>query len=102
MANGKGTGSKSPPFGGKLAGLLDVPLKVTVELGKTRLSLAEILRLGSGSVIELDRLEGEPLEIKAGGRLFARGVAVVVNGRLGIRLTEILETTAQDPLSEAG
>ena len=75
----------------KLAAILDVPLRISVELGKTQLPLAAILRLESGSIIELDRLEGEPLDVKAGGRLIARGVAVVVNGRLGVRLTEIID-----------
>lgn len=89
-------------FPGKLAALLDVPLKVTVELGKTRMLLSEIMRLGSGSVIELDRFEGEPLDIKAGGRLIARGVVVVVNGHLAVRLTEIIEPSKSQSLSEAG
>ena len=92
----------SPTVSSPLAALLDVPLRVTVELGKTRLPLADILRLGPGSVIELDRLEGEPLEIKAGGRLIARGVAVVVNGRLAVRLTEIVDPEEQRPLRDAG
>jgi flagellar motor switch protein FliN/FliY len=81
---------------GNLAALLDVPLKVTVELGRTQMALADILALRSGSVIELDRFEGEPVDVKAGGRLIARGVVVVVNGRLGVRLTEIVDASKKE------
>ena len=87
---------------GNLAALLDVPLKVTVELGRTSLMLAEILRLTSGSVVELEQLENEPLQIKAGGRLIARGVAVVVNGRLAVKITEIVAPVTAQTFSEAG
>lgn len=84
-----------------LGALLDVPLKVTVELGRTSLLVAEILTLRTGGVIELEKLEGEPLDIKVGGKLIARGVAVVVNERLAVRVTEILDTS-DAALSEAG
>ncbi len=78
----------------KLAQLLDVPLRVTVELGTARVQVADLLQLRSGSVLELEQLEGEPLMIRAGGKLIARGVAVVTNGRLGIRITEIASDVA--------
>jgi flagellar motor switch protein FliN/FliY len=98
-----GVGQNTIQFTGTLAALLDVPLRITVELGRTQLPLADILRLTSGSLVELDQLASEPLAIKAGGRLIARGVAIVVNGRLGVRLTEIIAPNAADsPLSEAG
>lgn len=74
----------------RLASLLDVPLQLTVELGGTRLSLQRILSLGVGSVIELDKPAGEPLDVLLNGRLVARGEAVVVGDRFGVRITDIV------------
>ncbi len=70
--------------------LLDIPLQITVELGRTRMSLQEVLQLGQGSVVELDKLAGEPLEILVNERPVARGEVVVVNEKFGVRITEIL------------
>ena len=70
--------------------LLDVPLDVTVELGRARVSIQELLALGPGSVVELDKLAGEPLDILVNGRLVARGEAVVVNDKFGVRITDIV------------
>jgi flagellar motor switch protein FliN/FliY len=70
--------------------ILDIPLKVSVELGRTRMSIREILELGQGSVIELSKLAGEPLEILVNEKLVARGEVVVVNEKFGIRLTDII------------
>jgi flagellar motor switch protein FliN len=70
--------------------LLDVPLDLSVELGRTRMSIQELLSLGPGSVVELDKLAGEPLDILVNGRLVARGEAVVVNDKFGIRITDIV------------
>jgi flagellar motor switch protein FliN len=70
--------------------LLDVPLEVAVELGRTRMSIQSLLALGPGSVVELDKVAGEPLDILVNGRLIARGEAVVVNDKFGIRLTDIV------------
>ncbi|HZN94648.1 MAG TPA: flagellar motor switch protein FliN [Myxococcales bacterium] len=70
--------------------LLDVPLDVTVELGRARMSIHDLLSLSPGSVIELDKMAGEPLDIVVNGRLIARGEAVVVNDRFGIRITDIV------------
>ncbi len=70
--------------------LLDVPLDVTVELGRTRLSIQELLGLSPGTVIELDKIAGEPLDIMVNDRLVARGEAVVVNDKFGIRITDII------------
>ena len=72
--------------------MLDIPLEITVELGRATLSLAEVLALGPGSVIELERLPGEPLELLANGRLIARGEVVVLNESFGLRVTEIVAT----------
>jgi flagellar motor switch protein FliN/FliY len=70
--------------------ILDIPLRVTVELGRTRLSIREILELGQGSVVELTKLAGEPLEVLVNEKLVARGEVVVVNEKFGIRLTDII------------
>jgi flagellar motor switch protein FliN/FliY len=79
---------------GKLAGdmefLLDIPLEISVELGRTKILINELLKLGQGSVLELSKLAGETLEILANRKLIARGEVVVVNEKYGIRLTEII------------
>ena len=81
------------PQGRKMELLLDVPLEVSVELGRTRMSIQSLLALGPGSVIELDKIAGEPLDIMVNGRLIARGEAVVVNDKFGVRLTDIVSRT---------
>lgn len=70
--------------------LLDVPLDIAVELGRARLSVQELLQLGPGSVIELDKVAGEALDILVNDRLVARGEAVVVNDKFGVRITDIV------------
>lgn len=70
--------------------ILDIPLKVTVELGRTSVVIKDLLQLGQGSVLELDKLAGEPLEILVNGKLVAKGEVVVVNEKFGIRLTDII------------
>ncbi|NDG85503.1 MAG: flagellar motor switch protein FliN [Proteobacteria bacterium] len=70
--------------------ILDIPLKVTVELGRTRMSIRDILQLVQGSVVELSKFAGEPLEVLVNDRLVARGEVVTVNEKFGIRLTDIL------------
>lgn len=70
--------------------LLDVPLDVSVEIGRCRMLIQELLQLGQGAVIELGKLAGEPLDVLINNRLIARGEAVVVNDRFGVRLTEII------------
>ncbi len=70
--------------------LLDVPLEVGVELGRTRMTIQDLLQLGPGSVIELDKVAGEALDILVNGRLVARGEAVVVNDKFGVRITDIV------------
>ena len=70
--------------------LLDVPLQVTVELGRTRMRIADLLRLAKGSIVELDKLAGEPLDVRVNGQLVARGEAVVVNDKFGVRLSDVL------------
>lgn len=70
--------------------LLDVPLEVTVELGKARLTIGDLLRLNQGSVVELNKLTNQPLEIYANKKLMAEGEVVVVNQKFGIRLINII------------
>jgi len=70
--------------------ILDIPLEITVELGRTKMPINDLLQLGQGSVIELDKLAGEPLEILINSKLVARGEVVVVNEKFGVRLTDIV------------
>ncbi|WP_285907379.1 flagellar motor switch protein FliN [Pseudodesulfovibrio pelocollis] len=87
-----GSVSKGAASGGKrdLDFILDIPLEVSAELGRTKLLINELLQLGQGSVVELNKLAGEPLEIYVNGKLVARGEAVVINEKFGIRLTDII------------
>jgi flagellar motor switch protein FliN/FliY len=70
--------------------ILDIPLRVTVELGRTKMPVSELLNLTQGSVIELTKLAGEPMEVLVNDKLIARGEAVVVNEKFGVRLTDII------------
>lgn len=70
--------------------ILDIPLEVSVEIGRTRILINELLQLGQGSVVELDKLAGEPVEILVNHKLIARGEVVVVNEKFGVRLTDII------------
>jgi flagellar motor switch protein FliN/FliY len=70
--------------------ILDIPLAVSVELGRTQMLVNDLLKLGQGSVIELSKLAGETLEILANQKLVARGEVVVINEQYGIRVTEII------------
>lgn len=75
---------------GNLELILDVPLGVSVELGRVRMPVRQLLALTAGSVIELAKLAGEPLDVLINGRPVARGEAVMVNEKFGVRLTEIV------------
>jgi len=70
--------------------LLDIPLEITAELGRAKMIINDLLQLGQGSVIELNKLAGEPLEIMVNQKLIARGEVVVVNEKFGIRLTDVI------------
>jgi flagellar motor switch protein FliN/FliY len=72
--------------------ILDIPLEITVELGRTKMMIHDLLKLGQGSVIELGKLAGDTLEILANNRLIAKGDVVVMNDKYGIRLTEVIST----------
>ena len=73
-----------------LALLFDVSLQVSVELGRTRMTVESLLRLSQGSVVELNRVAGEPLDIYVNNKLMARGEAVVVKEKFGVRITDVL------------
>ena len=73
--------------------ILDIPLLVTVELGRTKMPVSELLNLTQGSVVELSKLAGEPMEVLVNDKLIAKGEAVVVNEKFGVRLTDIISPT---------
>jgi flagellar motor switch protein FliN/FliY len=76
--------------GNDLQMVLDIPVQLTVELGRTRIPIKHILQLAQGSVVELDALAGEPMDVFVNGYLIAQGEVVVVNEKFGIRLTDIV------------
>ena len=83
----------TPTAGGETKSLdliLDIPLTVAVELGRSKMLINDLLQLGQGSVIELTKLVGEPLEVLVNEKLIARGEVVVVNEKFGVRLTDIV------------
>lgn len=82
-------------FGRNMRLLADIPVRMSVEVGSTQLRLAEIMNLGEGSVVQLDRQADELLDIMVNGTLVARGEVVTVNGRYGIRVVEIASAEAR-------
>lgn len=70
--------------------LLDVPLQVSVEVGRTKILVRELLQMREGNIVELDKLAGEPLDLYVNGRLIARGEAVLINEKYGIKLTSVI------------
>ena len=77
-----------PP--GSLDNILEIPVMLTVEIGSTKVAIRNLLQLNQGSVVELDRLAGEPLDVLVNGTLIAHGEVVVVNEKFGIRLTDVI------------
>lgn len=73
--------------------VLDIPLRVSVELGRTRILVQDLIKLHKGSVIELSKLAGEPLEVLVNDRVMAKGEVIVVNEKFGIRLTDVVSHT---------
>lgn len=73
--------------------ILDIPVTLSMEIGRTRINIRNLLQLNQGSVVELDRLAGEPLDVMVNGTLIAHGEVVVVNERFGIRLTDVVSPT---------
>ncbi|MFH0995957.1 MAG: flagellar motor switch protein FliN [Pseudomonadota bacterium] len=89
-AQSGGTANKSDTQKSNMDFILDIPLEISVELGRTTLMINDLLKLGQGSVVELSKIAGETLEVLANHRLIARGEVVVINEKYGIRLTEII------------
>jgi flagellar motor switch protein FliN/FliY len=83
-------GGDGVPAGNDINMILDIPVQLTVELGRTRIPIRHILQLAQGSVVELDALAGEPMDVLVNGFLIAQGEVVVVNDKFGIRLTDIV------------
>ncbi|MFM1856086.1 MAG: flagellar motor switch protein FliN [Pseudomonadota bacterium] len=88
--SGAGGGSGTDKAGNDLNMILDIPVQLTVELGRTRIPIRQILQLAQGSVVELDAQAGEPMDVLVNGFLIAQGEVVVVNDKFGIRLTDIV------------
>ncbi|MEJ1297567.1 MAG: flagellar motor switch protein FliN [Candidatus Sedimenticola sp. (ex Thyasira tokunagai)] len=74
----------------QLDAILDVPVTISMEIGRTSINIRNLLQLTQGSVLELDRLAGEPMDVRVNGTLIAQGEVVVVNEKFGIRLTDII------------
>jgi flagellar motor switch protein FliN/FliY len=85
-----GSGSRGGAHGGDLDMIMDIPVQLTVELGRTKMPIKNLLQLAQGSVVELSGLAGEPLDVLINGFLIAQGEVVVVNEKLGIRVTDII------------
>ena len=88
------------PAAAALGLLRDVEVEVTLEIGRKRMKIGDLLRLGAGQTLELDKAAGEPLEIVVNGRLIGRGEAVVVGDRYGLRITEIVAAGSPEPAEQ--
>lgn len=88
-----GTTAPSRPANPDLEMILDIPVRLSMEVGNTQISIRDLLQLGQGSVIELDRLAGEPLDVLVNGTLIAHGEVVVVNEKFGIRMTDVISAS---------
>ena len=77
----------------KLDGIMDIPVTISMEVGRSFISIRNLLQLNQGSVVELDRVAGEPLDVMVNGTLIAHGEVVVVNDKFGIRLTDVISQT---------
>ncbi len=90
FANFASSAAPANAAGNDLNMILDIPVQLTVELGRTRIPIKNILQLAQGSVVELDAMAGEPMDVLVNGFLIAQGEVVVVNDKFGIRLTDIV------------
>lgn len=81
---------------GQLAFLQDIPIDLVVELGRAQLSLKELAQLDKDDVVELDRLASQPLDLRVGGQLFARGEVVIIDDRVALRITEMITRQGED------
>ena len=80
----------APAGGGALGAVRDIAVTMSMEVGRVRMTVAELMSLGEGSIVELERLADEPLDVLVNGTLVARGEAVVIGDRFGLRLTEVV------------
>ncbi|VCU69941.1 Flagellar motor switch protein FliN [Pigmentiphaga humi] len=85
-----GSAAAPPKMANDIEIIMDIPVTLTVELGRTRIPIKQILQLAQGSVVELDGMAGEPMDVLVNGCLIAQGEVVVVNDKFGIRLTDIV------------
>lgn len=85
-----GDHAATPGMLNELDMILDIPVQITVELGRTKITIKNLLQLAHGSVVELDAMAGEPMDVLVNGTLIAQGEVVVVNDKFGIRLTDII------------
>lgn len=103
MATGNSAPKAPPGMEGATPTVLDflhdVKMKVTVEFGRSNMSIKQLLNLDKGNVLELNKISGEPLDVRLNGKLVARGEAVIVNDRFGIRVTEIVSPEDFDELA---
>jgi len=81
--------------------LSDVPVDVSVEMGRTRMTVGETLELRQGSIVTLNRMAGEPVDLLVNGTLIARGEVVVIDEQFGLRITDVIGQSVTDPLAEA-
>src|SRR5436190_20048558 len=90
-------GAAVVPAAGDLARVHDVPVEIAVEIGRTRMTIAETLSLGPGAIVSLNRLAGEPVDLLVNGKPIARGEVVVVDEEFGLRVTEIVSAGGHAP-----
>ena len=85
-----GSSEVTPEDKRKLDTILDIPVTISMEVGRSKINIRNLLQLNQGSVVELDRVAGEPLDVLVNGTLIAHGEVVVVNDKFGIRLTDVI------------
>lgn len=86
------TPTSEPSLHPELDFILDIPLEISVEIGRTKMLIKDLLKLNQGAIVELEKFAGEPVEVYVNGKLMAKGEVVVVNDRFGVRITEIIST----------
>lgn len=101
VATGNGGATGANGKGPSMDIVLDVPVTVSLEVGRATMSVGELLKLGQGAVVELDRAVGEPLDVMVNGVLVARGEIVLVNEKFGIRLTSVVDASDGVELAQA-
>src|SRR4051812_36861082 len=89
------------PAGAELERLYDVPVELAVEIGRTKMTIRETLGLGPGSIVTLDRIAGEPVDLLVNGKPIARGEVVVIDGEFGLRVTEVVVRAPFSPAPAA-